>query len=154
MTSIWKPLSHVCTWEALGYVASALVLTAFCMKEMIPLRIAALASNLSFIVYAAALGLTPIWLLHLLLLPMNGWRLIQAVHLRRALWQRAERPQPSLTVLAFRRGGAGSFATTRKRSSRSECRAACSGENRTGWMLPDPSSESKIAIPAMEDRSG
>jgi hypothetical protein len=84
MTSIWEPLSHVCTWEALGYVASALVLAAFYMKEMVPLRIAALASNLSFIAYGAALGLTPIWLLHLLLLPMNGCRLAQALRLRRS----------------------------------------------------------------------
>jgi hypothetical protein len=87
MTSIWQPLSHVCAWEALGYVASALVLAAFYMKEMVPLRIAALASNLSFIAYGAALGLTPIWLLHLLLLPMNGCRLAQALRLRRALRQ-------------------------------------------------------------------
>src|ERR1700741_903164 len=84
MMSIPEPLSSVCTWEALGYVASALVLAAFYMKEMIPLRIAALASNLFFIAYGAALGLAPIWLLHLLLLPMNGCRLVQALRSRRA----------------------------------------------------------------------
>lgn len=83
MMSPWEPLSHVCTWEALGYVASALVLAAFYMKEMIPLRIAALTSNLFFIAYGSALGLTPIWLLHVLLLPMNGCRLVQALRLRR-----------------------------------------------------------------------
>ncbi len=83
MMSIWEPLGYVCTWEALGYVASALVLAAFYMKEMIPLRIAALASNILFIAYGAALGLTPIWLLHLLLLPMNGCRLLQGLRLRR-----------------------------------------------------------------------
>jgi hypothetical protein len=87
MISIREPLSYVCTWEALGYLASALVLAAFYMKEMIPLRIAALASNFFFIAYGAALGLTPIWLLHLLLVPMNGCRLVQALRLRRVLRQ-------------------------------------------------------------------
>jgi hypothetical protein len=85
--SVREPLSYICTWDALGYVASALVLAAFYMKEMIPLRIAALASNLSFIAYGAALDLTPIWLLHVLLLPMNGCRLVQALRLRRTLRQ-------------------------------------------------------------------
>jgi hypothetical protein len=96
MMGIREPLSYVCTWEALGYVASALVLAAFYMKEMIPLRIAALASNLSFIAYGAALGLTPIWLLHVLLLPMNGCRLVQALRLRRTLRQPRRATPPVL----------------------------------------------------------
>jgi hypothetical protein len=80
-------------WESMGYVASALVLAAFCMREMIPLRVAALLSNLAFIAYGVALGLAPIWLLHTLLLPVNGWRLVQAIGGRRrpadpALWRR------------------------------------------------------------------
>ena len=94
--SIQEPLSYVCTWEALGYVASALVLAAFYMKEMIPLRIAALASNLSFIAYGASLGLTPIWLLHVLLVPMNSCRLVQALRLRRALRQPRRTIPPAL----------------------------------------------------------
>src|SRR5215472_3000502 len=64
-------------WNASGYVASALVLAAFCMKEMVPLRIVALCSNLAFIAYGMGLGLTPIWLLHAVLLPMNVWRLCE-----------------------------------------------------------------------------
>jgi hypothetical protein len=65
-------------WDVCGYVASGLVLAAFYMRDMVPLRIAALASNLAFIAYGLALGLTPIWLLHLLLVPLNGWRLVEA----------------------------------------------------------------------------
>jgi hypothetical protein len=65
-------------WDVCGYVASGLVLTAFYMKDMVPLRVVALASNLAFIVYGLALGLTPIWLLHAFLLPLNGCRLIEA----------------------------------------------------------------------------
>ena len=69
-------------WDLCGYVASGLVLATFSMKDMVPLRIAALASNLAFITYGLALGLRPIWLLHALLMPVNGWRLVQAARLR------------------------------------------------------------------------
>ncbi len=65
-------------WDLCGYVASGLVLAAFYMKDMVPLRLAALASNLAFMAYGLALDLTPIWLLHALLVPLNGWRLVQA----------------------------------------------------------------------------
>jgi len=66
-------------WELCGYVASGLVLAAFSMKDMIPLRLAALASNLAFIAYGLALDLRPIWLLHALLVPLNAYRLLEAV---------------------------------------------------------------------------
>jgi len=62
-------------WNAIGYLASALVLAAFCMKEMIPLRLVAVCSNIAFLVYGLALGLAPVWLLHAVLLPVNCWRL-------------------------------------------------------------------------------
>ena len=67
------------TWDAIGYVASTLVLTAFGMKSIIPLRVVAMCSNLVFIIYGLALGLTPIWSLHAALLPMNAWRLVEAL---------------------------------------------------------------------------
>src|SRR5262245_49517675 len=66
-------------WDAIGYVASILVLTAFGMKSIIPLRVVAMCSNLVFIIYGLALGLTPIWSLHAVLLPMNAWRLVEAL---------------------------------------------------------------------------
>jgi CRP/FNR family cyclic AMP-dependent transcriptional regulator len=65
--------------DAIGYFASALVLAAFCMKDIVPLRLVALCSNVTFLVYGVSMGLMPIWLLHGLLLPMNGWRLVQAL---------------------------------------------------------------------------
>src|SRR3974377_1304867 len=66
-------------WDAIGYVCSTLVLTAFGMKSIIPLRVVAMCSNLVFIIYGLALGLTPIWTLHAALLPMNAWRLVGAL---------------------------------------------------------------------------
>jgi hypothetical protein len=59
---------------------------------MIPLRATALASNVAFIIYASELGLTPIVVLHALLLPINLWRLAEAFATERATRQRNARP--------------------------------------------------------------
>jgi len=67
------------TLDIIGYVASTLVLTAFGMKNIIPLRVVAMCSNLVFIIYGLGLGLTPVWSLHAALLPMNAWRLAEAL---------------------------------------------------------------------------
>ena len=66
-------------WNALGFVAAALVLLAFYQRRMIPLRAVALGSNVAFIAYGLALGLTPVWLLHAVLLPVNASRLTEAL---------------------------------------------------------------------------
>jgi hypothetical protein len=65
-------------FEVAGYLASGLVFAAFCMKDMVRLRLAALASNLAFIAYGIGLDLLPIFLLHAVLLPVNALRLWQA----------------------------------------------------------------------------
>jgi len=59
----------------IGFLASALVLAAFGMKDMVNLRIVAICSNFAFIAYALLLHLLPILVLHVILLPLNGWRL-------------------------------------------------------------------------------
>jgi hypothetical protein len=69
--------------EAAGYLASALVLATFCMKTMIPLRAAAICSNVAFIVYAFSEELYPVLVLHAVLLPLNGWRAFQMLRLVR-----------------------------------------------------------------------
>jgi hypothetical protein len=71
-------------WDLVGYLAAAMVLVAFCQTQMVPLRIAAIGSNLAFIAYGLALGLRPVWVLHALLLGLNTLRLIEArqVHQR------------------------------------------------------------------------
>jgi hypothetical protein len=58
-----------------GYVASALVLCTFLTRTMMPLRFVALASNVAFISYGALLHLYPVLVLHVILLPVNAWRL-------------------------------------------------------------------------------
>ena len=64
-------------WDTVGYLASSLVITAFCMKDILQLRVAASVSNVAFLIYGLALGLAPVWLLHAILLPVNLWRLWQ-----------------------------------------------------------------------------
>ena len=76
----------------IGFVASGLVLAAFGMKDMVNLRIVAICSNFAFIAYALLLSLPPALILHVILLPLNGWRLAQAV---RASGQRFERVVPA-----------------------------------------------------------
>ena len=64
--------------ELLGYLACGLALLTFWARSLRTLRLAAIASNLSFIAYATAAGLAPVLALHMLLLPLNAWRLWQA----------------------------------------------------------------------------
>jgi hypothetical protein len=69
--------------ELLGYAAALLVLLTFSMKTMVPLRIAGIMSNLFFIAYAFFTHAHPILILHSILLPLNGLRLIQILSLLR-----------------------------------------------------------------------
>ena len=63
--------------EAIGYVAAGLVLATFLMRTMVPLRILGTASNIAFITYGWLNGLTPVLLLHAVLLPVNIYRLVE-----------------------------------------------------------------------------
>lgn len=63
--------------DYVGYLASILVLCTFCAKTMLPLRSIALGSNLAFISYGVLLHLYPVLMLHVVLLPLNAWRLAE-----------------------------------------------------------------------------
>jgi len=69
--------------EALGFLASGLVLLTFGMRTMLPMRLLAILSNLAFITYGLSLDLTPVWALHGILLPLNFYR----------LWELRQRPR-------------------------------------------------------------
>jgi hypothetical protein len=62
--------------SAIGFIASGLVLATFGMKDMVNLRIVAICSNIAFIIYGFLLDLPPVLILHVMLLPLNGWRLM------------------------------------------------------------------------------
>ena len=84
--------------DAIGYLASALVLTAFCMKEMIPLRVVGVCSNIAFLIYGVALGLAPVWVLHAVLLPINCLRLWEGMS--QPLFGRSQPPASSFALVA------------------------------------------------------
>ena len=69
--------------EASGYLASLLVFLAFYMKTMVPLRIIGICSNCAFITYGYLDALSPVLILHLILLPLNCVRLYQILRLTR-----------------------------------------------------------------------
>jgi hypothetical protein len=63
--------------EILGYLGSALVLSTFAVTNPRRLRSIAMLSNVAFIAYGALVWLPPVLTLHLLLLPLNAYRLAQ-----------------------------------------------------------------------------
>lgn len=69
--------------EMSGYLAAVLVFFTFYMKTMIPLRIVGLCANGAFIAYGYMNGLYPVFILHMILLPLNGLRLRQMLLLTR-----------------------------------------------------------------------
>ncbi|MGZ9076547.1 MAG: hypothetical protein ACXW13_12325 [Burkholderiaceae bacterium] len=75
-------------YEPIGYLASLLVLATFSMRDMVSLRVVAIASNIAFIAYGALAEISPVLLLHVVLLPVNLLRLVESV--RSMLRGRAE----------------------------------------------------------------
>ena len=63
--------------DTLGYVASSAVLITFLMTRMTPLRVIAIVSNLLFIAFGFLQHVYPVFFLHLILLPINLWRLFR-----------------------------------------------------------------------------
>jgi hypothetical protein len=62
--------------DVLGFVACGLVLTSFWMRDMLLLRLVAIASNVAFINYGHAAHILPVMVLHAILLPVNLWRVL------------------------------------------------------------------------------
>jgi hypothetical protein len=57
--------------DLFGFAAAAAVLTGFCMNSVRHLRLAALASNVLFVLYGLLADVYPVVLLHLILVPIN-----------------------------------------------------------------------------------
>jgi hypothetical protein len=75
--------------DGIGYCASLLVFCSFYMKTMIPLRAVAIASNIVFMTYGLAGGLYPVFVLHVVLFPLNCLRLHQMRRLIRKVREAA-----------------------------------------------------------------
>lgn len=65
--------------DLFGYLAASLLLTTFTMQRMEALRAVAMASSVAWVVYGLADHLYPVFLLHMTLLPLNAYRLWQAL---------------------------------------------------------------------------
>lgn len=63
------------TRDIVGYLASTMVFLTFVTKDMRLLRILAIFSNISFLTYGLLDWLPPVFCLHLILLPINTFRL-------------------------------------------------------------------------------
>ncbi len=72
------PLQHLLI-DIVGFLAAASTVAAFSCSRMVSLRVAAIAANLLFILYGAALSLVPVLLLHCILLPLNVMRLYRCL---------------------------------------------------------------------------
>jgi hypothetical protein len=69
--------------EAVGYLGAAFVIATYSMRTMVPLRIAGIISNVILIVYGYSAPAYPTFFLHLILLPLNFWRLREMLALIR-----------------------------------------------------------------------
>jgi len=57
--------------DLLGFAAAAAVLAGFCMNSIRHLRLAALASNVLFVIYGFFAHVYPVVILHIILVPIN-----------------------------------------------------------------------------------
>lgn len=70
--------------EVVGFCGSALAILTYWMREMIPLRIAAVLGCLCFLVYALLIGSYPLILMEATLLPINLYRLAELLRSARS----------------------------------------------------------------------
>lgn len=88
--------------EAFGYAGTGFTILAYSMRRLLPLRIVAILSSASFLVYAGLIGSAPLMLMEAALLPINAWRLIELVRPASGRWPSgwrlfAQRPVPAET---------------------------------------------------------
>jgi hypothetical protein len=73
-------LELIPTWnDVSGWAAAALTLLAFSCNNIVRLRYVALSANVAFIAYGFTAQLWPVLALHAVLVPINLWRLWQAM---------------------------------------------------------------------------
>jgi hypothetical protein len=67
--------------DVVAYGAVGLNILGYSMRRMIPLRMAAIGTNILFIIYSILAGVYPTLYLHLILLPLNAYRLREMLRL-------------------------------------------------------------------------
>jgi hypothetical protein len=91
--------------ELVGYAAAVTTVVTYAMRSMLPLRLAAIVSNVLFLAYAGMTGIYPQIVLHLVLLPFNLYRLAEMVRISRAA-RAARGPGGTPDLEIFRHAGA------------------------------------------------
>ena len=100
------------TVSLFGWIAAGFVLSSFYLRTMMPLRVVALVGNVMFIIYAILASMMPILALHCLLLPLNAWRLLEMLSLRRKFMETSP-PETALSpLLPFMQKGNSKQGTT------------------------------------------
>src|SRR6056297_656836 len=77
--------------ELVGWIAAGLTLAAYSCRTMLPLRFTAVGANVFFASYGALAEIYPTLVLHVVLLPLNAYRLWEILNLTR----RARAPGPA-----------------------------------------------------------
>jgi hypothetical protein len=65
--------------DIIGYLAAFLLVLTFFMRDMVQLRITAICSSIAWLVYGFSDALYPVIILHLVLAPLNAYRLWQTL---------------------------------------------------------------------------
>jgi CRP/FNR family transcriptional regulator, cyclic AMP receptor protein len=80
------PLAIDLNWiDVIGYGSTALTVATYAMKTIVPLRLVSIATSLFSIAYASTMGVWPMLLTSLLVLPLNLYRLYQILKLMRQI---------------------------------------------------------------------
>lgn len=75
MTELLSTMAELGLVEAIGWIAALATLITYAMRTMLPLRMAALVSNVFFFIYAAIEGIYPTMVMNAILLPINLYRI-------------------------------------------------------------------------------
>ena len=87
--------------EVVGWFGAIFTLSAYSMRNMLPLRCIALAANASFIVYGAFVPVYPMLVLHLSLFPLNLVRLIEILKSMRLMREATSTELPIDAIKPF-----------------------------------------------------
>ena len=68
--------------DLVGWLAALATLASFASHDMLRLRLLALVANAAFVAYGSQADLMPVLVLHLVLAPVNAWRLWQLLRPR------------------------------------------------------------------------
>jgi hypothetical protein len=70
--------------EAIGFAGTGFTIVAYGMRHLVPLRIAAILSSLSFLTYGLCTQSYPLVVMEVILLPINTFRLLEVLRGRRS----------------------------------------------------------------------